>query len=110
MREILRLYDYVDAPETRDVIDALISVNSRRIAGRVRGVSQSGVCRGLEITVEFRSASFAEKGLFLFATVIERFLALYCSINSFTKLVVKVPGRDDPIRVFVPRSGENVLV
>lgn len=110
LREILRLYDYVDSPETRDVIDAIVSVSSRRVAGRVRDTSQSGVCRGVEVTVVFRSASFAEKGVFLFAMVIERFLALYCTINSFTKLVVKVQGRDNPLREFVPRSGENILV
>lgn len=110
LREILRLYDYIDTPETRDVIDAIVSVNSRRIAGRVRGDRQSGVCRGVEVAVEFRSASFAEKGVFLFATIIERFLALYCTINSFTKLVVKVKGRDSPLREFTPRSGENALV
>ena len=35
--------------------------------------------------------SFSGGGLFLFATVLERFLSLYCSVNSFTRLIARTP-------------------
>jgi type VI secretion system protein ImpG len=48
--------------------------------------------------------------MFLFASVLERFLALYCSINSFTQLVAKVQDRDGELRRWPPRVGEKILL
>jgi type VI secretion system protein ImpG len=44
------------------------------------------------------------------AAVLERFLALYCSINSFTKLVATTNRRDGVLRKWPPRSGDKILV
>jgi type VI secretion system protein ImpG len=41
--------------------------------------------------------------------VLERFLALYCSVNSFTKFVATVKGREGELRRWPPRAGEKVL-
>ena len=69
-----------------------------------------GFCRGVEITVDFDEDKFAGSGLFLFASVLERFLALYCSMNSFTKLVATVKGREGELRRWLPRAGEKSLI
>jgi type VI secretion system protein ImpG len=47
--------------------------------------------------------------VFLFASVLERFLALYSSINSFTRLVASTKGRGE-LRRWPPRAGEKVLL
>ena len=65
---------------------------------------------GLEVEVVFDRARFAGSGLFLFASVLERFFALYCSINSFTKMVALEEGRGGEIRKWPPRVGEKVLL
>ena len=53
---------------------------------------------------------FTGGGLFLFASVLERFLALYCTMNSFTKLIATVKGREGELRRWPPRMGEHLLV
>lgn len=105
LREILKIYDFADSEETRSMIEGVRSVQSRRVAGRAHG----GVCRGLEVTIHFDEKRFAGSGLFLFASVLERFLALYCSLNTFTKLVATVEGRKKELRRWPPRMGESIL-
>jgi type VI secretion system protein ImpG len=110
LREILKLYDFVDSAEVRKTIDGIESVRSRQIVGRVAGPNGGGFCRGVEVTVDFDEAKFAGSGVFLFASVLERFLGLYCSVNSFTKLIATVKGREGELRRWLPRAGEKALI
>jgi type VI secretion system protein ImpG len=110
LREILKLYDFGDSAEVRKMVDGIDSVRSRPVVSRVRGQDGSAFCRGVEITIHFDESKFAGSGLFLFATVLERFLALYCSINSFTKLIATVKGREGELRRWSPRAGEKPLI
>src|SRR5262249_397261 len=70
----------------------------------------SALGRGVEVTVHFDEKKFAGSGLFLFASVLERFLALYCTVNSFSKLVATVEGKKGELRRWPPRMGEKVLL
>jgi type VI secretion system protein ImpG len=112
LREVLTLYDFSDSEETRAMIAGVLDVDSRRVVGRVRaedGVGEA-VVRGVEVTVRFDEKRFAGSGLFLFAAVLERFLALYCSINSFSRLTATVEGRKGELRRWPRRMGEKVLL
>ena len=111
LREILKLYDYSEQPDTRSKIAGILSVGSRRVVGRVRSAnSLSGFCRGVQIDMEFDQERYSDNGLFLFATVLERFLGLYCSVNSFTKLSIRTKQRKGTLREWPPRAGEKVLL
>ncbi len=110
LREILKLYDFRDSADTRAMIDSVLGVRSRVTAARVASEGRAAVCRGLEVTVEFDEKGFSGSGLFLLAAVLERFLALYCTINSFTRLVAKVKGRAGVLRTWPPRAGDRVLL
>jgi type VI secretion system protein ImpG len=92
------------------MIDGLLSVRSRRVVGRPAAGSGGGFCRGIETTVHFDEGRFAGSGLFLFASVLERFLGMYCSINSFSKLVATSNQREGELRRWSPRAGETVLL
>ena len=109
LREILKLYDFADSAETRNQINGIVRLDSRRIVGSVRTDGMVAFCRGLEVTLQFDEARFSAGGLFLFASVLERFLALYCTVNSFSKLVATVKGRQEELRRWPPRMGERVL-
>ena len=90
------------------MIEGVTRVSSRPIAARAPG-ELGGVCRGTEVTVEFDAERFSGSGLFLFASVLERFLALYSSINSFSTMIATVKGREGVLRRWVPRAGEKTL-
>lgn len=88
-REILRLYDHTGSASTRARIAGILRVASRRVIRRVKGETGGGVCQGLLVEIEFDDDHFADNGLFLFATVIERVLGLYSPVNSFTQLSIR---------------------
>lgn len=109
LREILKLYDVVDSPQSRALIDGVMSVSVAPAVGRL--LSQGGaVCRGLGIDIRFDRGNFSGNGLFLFASVLEQFLTLYCSINSFTQLTATEKGQEGALRKWPPRAGEKVLL
>lgn len=110
LREILRLYDYHDSPETRAMIDGLIGVQGRRVVGRIGGSVAAGFCRGLEVIIRLDEERFSGSGAYMFAAVLERFLGLYTSINSFTKVVATTNKREEPLAQWPPRAGEQVLI
>ncbi|MCU0875373.1 MAG: type VI secretion system baseplate subunit TssF, partial [Pirellulaceae bacterium] len=110
LREILKLYDVADSPETRALIQGLVGVSCRRVVGRAGGPVSAGFCRGLEVTLKFDEEKYTGGGVFLFASVLERFLGLYVSVNSFTKTVATTTKREEPLRRWPPRAGEQVLL
>ena len=109
LREILRLYDPANSETTRALIEGVVRVSSRRVVSRVGGPVAAGFCRGMEVTLEFDEDKYSGSGVYLFAAVLERFLALYTSLNSFTKTVVKT-NRRPHLCSWPARAGEQVLV
>src|SRR4029079_5807964 len=93
------------APVTRLLIDGIQSVSSRRVVERTSGGASSGFAHGVEVTVEFDEQKYIGTGAFLFASVLERFLALYASINSFTQLVAKTTQDERDVKKWPPRAG-----
>ena len=104
---MMRLYDYRDAPETRALVDAITSIESRRSTARVPG---DGVARGLDIAVEMDTRHIDPGVAFLFGEVLDRFLGLYVNLNSFTRLTMRMKGVSRPLKTWAPRSGGKVLV
>jgi type VI secretion system protein ImpG len=117
LRELVRLYDFFE-PESgqqmsavvRQVVEGLISVSSKRVVGRTGGPTASGFARGLEVTIEFDEQKYVGIGMYLFAAVLERFLALYTSINSFTQLVAKAKQSEGYFKKWPPRAADQPLL
>jgi type VI secretion system protein ImpG len=110
LREILTLYDFNDSAETRNQIDGILGIRSRRVVGAIRTGGPVSFCKGVEVSIQFDEEKFTGSGLFLFACVLERFLAQYSTLNSFSKMVATVKGREGDLRRWPPRIGEKVLV
>jgi type VI secretion system protein ImpG len=110
LREILRLYDFRNSPETRAIIDSILSVRAERGVARAPGREMGAFCRGLDVTIEFDGDRFSTSGGFLLASVLDRFLGLYGSINSFSRLTARMKGRSGVSRRWPPRAGELVLL
>ena len=108
LREILRLHDLRDVPETRAAIDSIRSVTCTRGTARLPG--NGAICRGVDVALELDARRLEGTGAFLLASVIDRFLGLYASINSFTRLTVRLHGRDEALCTFPPRAGDRPLV
>lgn len=110
LRELLRLYDLRGAPETDRQIQGIVGISSRPAHARVSSASSVGLARGRRVELDLDEDNFAGDGAFLFASVLERFFALYASMNSFTQLTVRTRQRRRPLREWAPRAGERVLL
>ncbi len=119
LKELLRVYDFQESTENPFPYDGILSVNSRRVVGRINAFRdldridptagvEPGFCSGLDITVELDEERFVGAGMFLFATVLERFVGMYSSINSFSKLVLVTKQRKE-LRRWSPRVGTKTL-
>lgn len=110
LQEILLLYDHLNTAATRQQIHGLRRIGSRRVTRQVGSHVGAGYVRGVETTVEFDEEHFVGSGLYLFASVLERFLGLYASVNSFTQLVAAVRQREGVMKRWAPRAGEQLML
>ena len=110
LQEILRLYDFSDSSATRRQIAGIRHVAARRIFRLIPSPLGSSFVRGIEVTLEFDEQQYVGSGVFLFASVLERFLALYSSINSFIQLVARTEQREGVLKRWPPRAGEQIVV
>lgn len=110
LKEILYLYDYKDSPSTRKQINGIRSISSRRVYKQIGNRVGTGFVGGIETTIELDEEQFIGGGLYLFASVLERFLALYASINSFNQLVVKTIQREERLAIWKPRAGQQIIL
>lgn len=110
LREILRLYDFKDSSFNRAQIDSIIQVQTRAISAPLNIDGRTTICRGFEIEITLDDAQLAGSSSYLFATVLEHYFALYCSINSFTRVLVKLKNKEGYLKKCQPRAGEKILL
>jgi type VI secretion system protein ImpG len=85
-------------------------IESRKSVRQIGDRVGTGFVRGIETTITFDEEQFVGSGMFLFATVIERFLGLYASVNSFNQLSIRTLQRDEIVKQFPPRAGDQELL
>jgi type VI secretion system protein ImpG len=110
LQHILRLYNFTDSAHIQKQIEGITKVESQRHFARV--ISEHGVsfARGTRVRVELDEHQFVGGGVYLFAGVLEHFLALYVSMNSFSQLVVTTTQRREVLENWPPRAGHKILM
>lgn len=98
LRELLQLYCHPSDRALLKQIGGVQSVASRPVVRRVDTPGLLTFVRGSELTVKLDEVAFTGSGIFLFGAVLERFMAKYASINSFTETVIYSPQRGEVIR------------
>jgi type VI secretion system protein ImpG len=108
LQEVLRLYQ---SPHTADhQIDGIAAVTSERRFARVVGEQGISYVRGVRVLMELDEEKFVGGGVYLFASVVEHFLAQYVSMNSFSQLAVRTRQRKELLREWEPRTGNRILL
>jgi type VI secretion system protein ImpG len=120
LKTILRLYNFSGSVSSERQIDGVVEMRTRRHSARVmtetsvseRTESWQDVvfARGTRVEITFDEEQFAGGGVYLFAAVLERFLGLYVTMNSFTQLVAHTRQRKDAFDKWPPRAGRKMLV
>lgn len=110
LREILTLYKFINSPAIREQIVGIESVKSVPAYHRFGEGVGAGFVRGVEVTIRFDEDRYAGSSVFLFASVLERFLGLYVSVNSFSRLVAETRQSERRFDRWTPRAGEQPLL
>ncbi len=109
LQEILRLYDFSESSSIRQQIDGITQIASRQVMRRIRTEQGSGFARGIEVFLQFDENRYVGSGVFLFASVLEKFLGLYVSINSFSEMIAGTKQRG-VLKRWPPRAGYQILL
>lgn len=109
LREVLRLFSDVSDQLTEAQINALTTIAA---APRVRTIKRHDgyhPARGLEITLMFDEDVMAPPVMISMGAVLDRFLADYAAINTFTQCVV-ANSKGKVFKTWPPRSGSGPLL
>jgi type VI secretion system protein ImpG len=109
LKEMLRLYDFRDSPDTRALIDSILSITSEQRTARVPG-ERGALCRGIDIQLKLVDTARSEIRIYLLASVLERVFALQATLNSFTRFNVSVRGRPELLYKWPARAGSLQLL
>lgn len=112
LRGILELYNYqalYDRQAARENIlrlEGLAAMEAKPVERLIRG----SPVRGTQISMEMTEDNFAGEGdMYLFATVLNEYFALYATLNSFTEL--KVRGtKFGEVYTWPPRLGQQAIL
>ena len=110
LKEILRLYDFKETAINRAQIESVSKVNTRVISAPLTIDGRATLCRGMEIEIELDDSQLSGSSSYLFASVLEQFFALYCPLNSFTRVLVKLKSKEGYLKKCPPRAGEKILL
>ena len=110
LREMLRLHNAGDSTGGERQIQGLVTVRSTPAYARVAADQGLAFARGRRVELEFDEEHFPGGGAYLFASVLERFLAHYATMNSFTQLAARSRQRKRAMREWAPRAGRRTLV
>ncbi len=110
LQQMLRMYDIGRTAYSQNVIDSIVKVHSSRHFAPVQSDNGTTFARGMRVEVELDEDQFVGGGAFLFASVLERFIGLSASLNSFTQLAVSTSQRKGLWHEWRPRAGRRILV
>jgi type VI secretion system protein ImpG len=110
LQEILRLYNFADTIHGDKQIDGLVALESRPHFAPVASENALFFARGTRVEMEFDEDQFVGGGVYLFSAVLDRFLGLYVSLNSFVQLLVKSRQRREALKLWPPRAGRRILI
>lgn len=110
LREILRLYSFSDRPSTLQQVNGLVEMECRRVVRRIGGDAWRGFCQGAEVTLTFDENAYVGSGAFLLASVLQKFFALYVSVNSFSQLAIRSLQREGEWKRWAAVAGEQPVL
>lgn len=110
LRQLLHVLNLGNQSGVRRQINGLRRLQVRPATARVQGPCLPALARGLRIEVEVDSEAFVGHGLYLFGSVLERFLALRSAPNQFVQVVLRDAAQERPLAHWPPRCGEALVL
>lgn len=106
LKGILHLYDRRFNRETAQMINAITGIETQPNLTRMDAVMVSGI----DVTLSFDPGQIEPGLAILFGSIIDRFLGGYTTLNTFTRLHLKLIDRTDLLTSFSARAGRKPLL
>ncbi len=110
LQGLLRLHNATDRPGSETQIRALMGIEGKPGHARIDGAHGPTFVRGSRVELQLDEEGFTGGGAYLFAAVIDRFLGLSVSVNSFCQVTAMTQQRKTPLGRWPARSGRKVLL
>jgi type VI secretion system protein ImpG len=110
LQELLRLHNLRGSTAGEKQIDAIVGVRAEPTYARVGGEHGVAFARGHMVELELDEEQFVGGAVYLFGSVLDRFLGLYTSLNSFNVLRVRTQQRREVLQGWPPRAGWKALI
>lgn len=109
LRELVGLYAPMADRAVEKQIEGIVGASSRPIVRRMSDEVLSTAVRGLQIDLVMDESFFEGTGVFVLASVLERFFRKYVSINAFTETVLTTQQRGEIAR-WRPQTGLGRMI
>ena len=109
LREMLSLFIDLSDNVTEAQIAGITALSVRPVTRSIRRPEGFFPARGLEISITYDEPAFEGTGIIPLAAVIDRFMAEYVSVNSFSQTVT-ISRQRGVIRRWPPRTGQGPLI
>jgi type VI secretion system protein ImpG len=110
LQELLRLHNFGDTGVAERHIQSIVGLKSEPCYTRIRTDHGLTFARGHRVELTLDEDQFAGGGVYLFASVLERFLGMFTSLNSFSILAARTQQRKEALRTWPPRAGRKALL
>ncbi len=115
IQEYMSLYDFSSNrdpnPIHRQFLEGILSVQSRPAVSFLTTATGLGYARGVEIDLELDEDKYPSVGTVFFSAMMERFLAMLTTVNSFTQVRLKTrQSGTAAIKSWPPRTGTRPLI
>jgi type VI secretion system protein ImpG len=104
LRDHLALYGQEHDPLMSRQIDGILGVRSSRVTRRVNVDEAMAFARGTQIRVTLDDGSFDNGLMYAFASILDRFLSEFASVNSFVETVFESRDQGE-FAAWPPRAG-----
>ena len=105
LRETLELYNLQNDAAVSRLIALLRHIDISPLCARLEPADPYSLARGLEVVLTFQAQAEDYVDFYLFCSVLERFIAMYAPVNSFTQVVTRLAGVNHSERRWPRRSG-----
>ncbi|MFQ1701969.1 type VI secretion system baseplate subunit TssF [Loktanella agnita] len=109
LRELLSLFADLSNVVTEAQLQGIRTVTTRPIVRSIQRGDGYYPARGLEVRITMDEAAFEGSGIILLGAALDRFIAEYAAVNSFTQTIVTSTDRGD-VATFPPRTGSGPLI
>lgn len=106
LKEILALYSFDENSENTPFFTLIQTLNCQPVTARLISNDPHSLARGIELTVTFSREVLQDPEYYLFCCLLDRLLALYAPVNSFTRLITCVESEVQTRRVWPIRAGK----